>query len=37
MSFVLDASIAAARFLPEEQNAAANRLMSELRAGAVLV
>jgi predicted nucleic acid-binding protein len=31
MSFVLDASIAAAWFLPDEQHDAADRLMAELR------
>ena len=37
MSFVLDASIAAAWFLPDEQNDAADRLMAELRSGPALV
>jgi len=32
MSFVLDASIAAAWFLPDDQHDAADRLMAELRA-----
>jgi predicted nucleic acid-binding protein len=37
MSFVLDASIAAAWFLPDEQHDAADRLMGELRATVGLV
>lgn len=37
MSFVLDASIAAAWFLPDEQHDAADRLMAELRSAVGLV
>ncbi|MBZ7927065.1 type II toxin-antitoxin system VapC family toxin [Ensifer adhaerens] len=37
MAFVLDASIAAAWFLPDEQHDAADRLMAELRATVGLV
>jgi predicted nucleic acid-binding protein len=37
MPFVLDASIAAAWFLPDEQNDAADSLMTELRSGPALV
>ena len=37
MSFVLDASIAAAWFLPDEQHDAADRLMSEIRSTVGLV
>lgn len=37
MSFILDASIAAAWFLPDEQNDAADQLMAELRSTTGLV
>jgi predicted nucleic acid-binding protein len=37
MSFILDASIAAAWFLPDEQHDAADRLMSDVRSTAGLV
>ncbi len=37
MAFVLDASIAAAWFLPDEQHEAADRLMSEMRSSVGLV
>ena len=37
MSFILDASIAAAWFLPDEQHDAADRLMDQLRATVGLV
>ncbi|WP_338012955.1 type II toxin-antitoxin system VapC family toxin [Pararhizobium polonicum] len=37
MAFVLDASIAAAWFLPDEQHDAADRLMSEIRSTVGLV
>jgi predicted nucleic acid-binding protein len=37
MPFVLDASIAAAWFLPDEQHDAADRLMSELRSNPAVV
>jgi predicted nucleic acid-binding protein len=37
MSFVLDASIAAAWFLPEEQNDAADQLMADLRSASAFV
>ncbi|MHB0954639.1 MAG: type II toxin-antitoxin system VapC family toxin [Allorhizobium sp.] len=37
MSFVLDASIAAAWFLPDEQHDAADRLMADLRSVSAIV
>ena len=37
MSFVLDASIAAAWFLPDEQHDAADRLMADLRSASAFV
>lgn len=37
MSFVLDASIAAAWFLPDEQHDAADRMMADLRTSIAFV